>query len=870
MLNETPRTQASADIVCYFFFKDDNEEQKSAINALRALLHQIYVAERHLVKHAMAEHDKKSERFVEELGTLWNILIATAKDRPAGNIVCIIDALDECEFRSRHQLMDSFVRFHSAETTQNRGLKILVTGRPYLEIERGFATLPAIRLKAELELNTIDHDIELVVRSKIRRIGRSGSMSEQMQCELETNLLASADRTFLWVSLILELLERSPRGSKHALQNLIDTLPEGLDAVYEKILTKAAPEGPDRDYVTKLLHLILGAARPLSLEEMNIALAISPKHKSESDLAEDLEPQLDQAIRGLSGLFVRIIDDRIYLVHQTAKEFLLSSSGSQEQAMGWKHSFGQQNSDRLLAAACLRYLTLSDFENSGPLCISIGEWPSTAEEKKRPDELLNEYLSWHKFLDYAARNWASHFQATQHDNELTKLALVNCRTQTKRFETWFGIYWGGGRGAVPWPWPPRWTDLHVGAYLGLEAVVELLLREGFDVEIFDCNEQTMKRLRMGYRVPVKAVLDAGASTEFMNAWGRSTLSATSKNGLEAVVKLSLDMGAHLKPEKEDDQTPLCVAAAGGQQAVVALLLRRGPDVNTANIYSRTLLMEAIERGDEVLVQLLLELKDSSNRTPLYVATLYGHQAVTKLLLQRGANVNTVNIHGRTPLMEAAKWGDEVPVQLLLEHGADPNPSDGYGDTALTEAAEHGHDAIIRILLEYGANLEVKNIHGRTPQLLAAELGRKETVKLLLAYGADPDAEDNHLITPLSCAAAAGHEEVAKLLLAKGARINSCDRDMRTPLSWAAENGRKGMVQLLLAKSADPNAKDREDKTPLMRAQEPGRWGRRDEAVVTLLQSCSEAQSTKIGAEPSRMAESCTNKAVVELRVEGRL
>lgn len=77
-----------------------------------------------------------------------------------------------------------------------------------------------------------------------------------------------------------------------------------------------------------------------------------------------------------------------------------------------------------------------------------------------------------------------------------------------------------------------------------------------------------------------------------------------------------------------------------------------------------------------------------------------------------------------------------------------------------------------------------------------------------------------------------------------------------------------MVQLLLAKGADPNAKDREGKTPLMCAQEPGLWGRREEAVVTLLRPCSEAQLTKIEAEPSRMADSCTNETVVELLEEG--
>jgi ankyrin repeat protein len=48
----------------------------------------------------------------------------------------------------------------------------------------------------------------------------------------------------------------------------------------------------------------------------------------------------------------------------------------------------------------------------------------------------------------------------------------------------------------------------------------------------------------------------------------------------------------------------------------------------------------------------------------------GHEAVVKLLLEKGAELETKdNYRGRTPLSWAAEKGHEAVVKLLLEKGA---------------------------------------------------------------------------------------------------------------------------------------------------------------------------------------------------------
>src|SRR5277367_5111474 len=57
---------------------------------------------------------------------------------------------------------------------------------------------------------------------------------------------------------------------------------------------------------------------------------------------------------------------------------------------------------------------------------------------------------------------------------------------------------------------------------------------------------------------------------------------------------------------------------------------------------------------------------------------------------------------------AAFCGHEAVVKLLLEKGANVEYKSGNGCTALWWAAEKGHEAVVKLLLEKGADVEPKN------------------------------------------------------------------------------------------------------------------------------------------------------------------
>lgn len=94
--------------------------------------------------------------------------------------------------------------------------------------------------------------------------------------------------------------------------------------------------------------------------------------------------------------------------------------------------------------------------------------------------------------------------------------------------------------------------------------------------------------------------------------------------------------------------------------------------------------------------------------PLGLASFFGHVQAAKLLLERGAEVNSAsrNDFEVMPLHSAAATGDsEVRYELaklLLEHGADPNARQQDEFTPLMAADQHEDARLRALLVEHGA------------------------------------------------------------------------------------------------------------------------------------------------------------------------
>ncbi|EME32366.1 26S proteasome non-ATPase regulatory subunit 10 [Galdieria sulphuraria] len=194
----------------------------------------------------------------------------------------------------------------------------------------------------------------------------------------------------------------------------------------------------------------------------------------------------------------------------------------------------------------------------------------------------------------------------------------------------------------------------------------------------------------------------------------------------------------LTNKDEDGRTLLHWACARREwNQWVPLLLEAGSPIATSDDGGFSPLHSSCSCGNTQVVQWLLSASqalgnsldmvnvktDDSQLTPLHCAASKNNLEICKLLIEYGALVNAVDVHGYTPLMRAAQKGNDECLAFLLSRGAIVNVRNRQGDTALHLACEMGYRSTVQILLATkGIDSSIRNEEGYTARdLLAPEL-----------------------------------------------------------------------------------------------------------------------------------------------------
>jgi ankyrin repeat protein len=174
--------------------------------------------------------------------------------------------------------------------------------------------------------------------------------------------------------------------------------------------------------------------------------------------------------------------------------------------------------------------------------------------------------------------------------------------------------------------------------------------------------------------------------------------------------------------------------------------------------------------------------------------------IMDLLIQHGADPNSVDTMGTSLLMDAIYLDDEVLAEHVLKYGANPNFTNQDGDTALMWAAGRDQIALVKLLLSHGINPNAQNHSGQTPLMWAVgpqyshiptkPPSTKSDTRSLL-QGHEPELGDN--------------ERVVAALLAGGANVNLQDQAGNSALAYAVQQ-RPWLLSMLLARGGDVNAR----------------------------------------------------------------
>ncbi|MDE1828290.1 MAG: ankyrin repeat domain-containing protein [Candidatus Micrarchaeota archaeon] len=131
-----------------------------------------------------------------------------------------------------------------------------------------------------------------------------------------------------------------------------------------------------------------------------------------------------------------------------------------------------------------------------------------------------------------------------------------------------------------------------------------------------------------------------------------------------------------------------------------------------------------------------EITKLNSSRKLLMAAQTGNLTMAKVALEKGADVNYIQIHDQTPLMFAASKGHLGITRLLLRNGAKVNVRDEEGFTPLMFSAMGSSAAITKLLLEKGAEKDARDNRGFTPLMHAFIAAKLHSAIALIEAGAD--------------------------------------------------------------------------------------------------------------------------------------
>ena len=191
-----------------------------------------------------------------------------ADDSEAGEIVYVLDALDECRELDRKTLIRKLGDFYTDSGWTLARLKFLMTIRPYSDIENAFGyeidNMESISLRGECETEKMSKEINMVIDDKIPRLCRARRypLPGTFQIMLKEKLKAVPNRTYLWLHLMFDVIGDSLDSTKISPEKLLERLPRTIYEAYERILGRI--QAVDQvDKVSRILQMIMAAARPL-------------------------------------------------------------------------------------------------------------------------------------------------------------------------------------------------------------------------------------------------------------------------------------------------------------------------------------------------------------------------------------------------------------------------------------------------------------------------------------------------------------------------------------------------------------------------------------------------------------------------------
>jgi len=202
-------------------------------------------------------------------------------------------------------------------------------------------------------------------------------------------------------------------------------------------------------------------------------------------------------------------------------------------------------------------------------------------------------------------------------------------------------------------------------------------------------------------------------------------------------------------------------------------LNDNPSLNVFRVVAnRSHISRAVTGGCADVISMLTrknlindELEDDILLTAIRHAPQGSLVELVGVLINAGANVNTVDRNGATALSLAIALEQPVVAKFLVDAKADVNLTTANQSYPIIEASKKGMEHLVNQLIRNGAKIDQKDQLGRTALLAAVARGQNRIVTTLLRAGADALQKDQNGISAVTLAESKNLGHIHTLLTA---------------------------------------------------------------------------------------------------------
>ncbi|PNP80121.1 hypothetical protein FNYG_06540 [Fusarium nygamai] len=581
-------------------------------------------------------------------------------------LTCFVDALDECDEQQVKDMVEFFEEVAEQCVEDNVKFQVCFSSRhyPYIDIKSG------IRLTLEGQ-DGHNEDLKRYI-SKHLRIQDPSLVDELTQMMLE-----KAAGVFLWVALVVDILNEENRHGRIALRTRLREVPNELSALFQDILTR--DQGHLESLLLSILWILL-AERPLQPREYYHALwsGLSFKGKGDremppantSDASDCFNRCVISSSKGLAEI-TKAKKPTVQFIHESVRDFLIEDKGLYklwpELGADWE-SQGHEE----LKLCCSAYVFHETIRKA------LDEQKST-DARVLKDDLLKQF----PFLEYASQFVLRHADAAAH------------KITQQQFISEFPV--------ISWVQIFNIFEKHKIRKYDQEADILYILADRGLPNLIRIRLETSPGVDGGggrYRHLLLAAMAKGNKESVTALLG---LPSSIHNGVDITDSLKCNIDSVRK-----DHTPFSWACEEGYVATAKFLLQNGARVIEAD------LVRIMKNGHSEIVKMLLDkgvdaaAADKGGWTPLHGASQYGHLEIVKILLDKEVDAAAANKDGSTPLHQASQYGHSEIVKMLLDKGVDAAAADKNGWTPLHRASQRGYSEIVKMLLDKGVDAAAAN------------------------------------------------------------------------------------------------------------------------------------------------------------------